>query len=149
MVFCSEEKAKEFASNPGSPLRPVYKPVVAKDGSIGLEISGYENTDDEIQSYVESCYIRTIINRAANGELEALNVRKGMYGDFTQMPKNYAEMLQLQIDAKIAFDKLDPDTKKKFNNDVNQFLATAGEQEWIEKLTPAVPDPEEKESVAE
>lgn len=134
MVFCDIEKAERFASNPGDPNRPIYKPVVSKDGSINLEVSGYENTDEMIASYEESCDIHTLIDRFNAGDLTALNKRQGMYGDFTNMPKNMAEMLQLQIDARIAFDSLDKETKKKFDNDINKFLATAGEDEWSEKL---------------
>lgn len=134
MVFCDEKKAAEFATCPGSPLHAIYRPVVGKDGTIELEISGYENTDEKIASYEESCDVHTLIKRFHDGDLTALNKRQGMYGDFTNMPKNMAEMLQLQIDAKIAFNSLDVETKKKFDNDLNKFLATAGSEEWAEKL---------------
>lgn len=150
MVFCDEKKAAEFATCPGSPLHAIYKPVVGKDGTIELEVSGYENTDEKIASFEESCDIHTLIKRFNEGDLTALNKRQGMYGDFTNMPKNMAEMLQLQIDARIAFDSLDVETKKKFDNDLNKFLATAGDEEWAEKLGIVQPEVEEvKEGVAE
>lgn len=150
MVFCDEKKAAEFATCPGSPLHAIYKPVVGKDGIIELEISGYENTDEKIASYEESCDIHTLIKRFNEGDLTALNKRQGMYGDFTNMPKNMAEMLQLQIDAKLAFNSLDVETKKKFDNDVNKFLATAGTEEWTKNLGIVQPTKEEaEEGVAE
>ena len=150
MVFCDVKKAEEFATCSGDPIHAIYRPVVGKDGSIELEVSGYENMDEKIASYEESCDIHTLIKRFNEGDLTALNKRQGMYGDFTDMPKNYAEMLQLQIDAKLAFNNLDVETKKKFDNDVNKFLATAGSEEWAKNLGIVQSNEEEvKEGVAE
>lgn len=123
-----------YYTNPGSPIRDVYSPVVHEDGKITIEVSGKENTDEIIQSFAESCDIRVIVNRFNGGDLTALNQARGMYGDFTEMPKTYAEALQMRIDAKNAFDKLNPDIKKQFNYNVDEFLATAGDEEWYKKL---------------
>ena len=150
MVFCDEKRAAEFATCPGDPMRPIYKPVIDEKGNLSIEVSGYENTDEKIQSYADSCDIHTIINRVNQGDLNALNVRQGMYGDFTHMPKTMAEVLQLQIDARIAFDSLDKETKKKFDNDINKFMAMAGSDQWLENLGAIKPsDDEVKEGVAE
>ena len=150
MVFCDEKKAIEFACNPGSPLHVVYKPSVKKDGEILLEEAGVENTDEMIEAAADSCDIHHVIARYRGGDINALNVRDGMYGDFTEMPKTYAEMLQLQINAKEAFYAMSPDVRRKFDDDVNKFLASAGSDEWIEKLTPVQPDEKDvKEGVAE
>lgn len=123
-----------IVSNPGDSKHPLYKPIVDKDGSIDLEVYGYEDTNEIIQSYAESCDITVILNQAANGDLGGLNAVQGVYGDFTGMPKTYAEMLQLQLDAKKAFDGLSTDIKNRFDNDVNKFLASAGEEDWMKKL---------------
>ena len=132
--ICSEEKAVKFASNPGDPIHIIYAPKANKDGTIDLVPSGKENTDEFIQAQTESTDIRTLIARMAAGDMDALNVHKGMFGDFTDMPKTYAELLQMQIDAKRSFEKMPADIKEKFGNDVNQYLATAGEKDWFDKL---------------
>ena len=77
---------------------------------------------------------KLIIRKYLDGDESVLNQKALAFGDTTQFPKTYAEMLQLQIDAKIAFDKLSPETKNKFNNDSNQFFAQAGTDEFYEKL---------------
>lgn len=128
------KKCKEIYSEAGSPIKIVYSPVVDEKGVITLVESGKVNTDEEIQSYAESCDLSIIINRYINGDINALNQRQGMYGDFTNLPKTYAEFLQKQIDAQNTFDKLPNDVKKKFDNDVNQFLASAGSEDWLDKL---------------
>ena len=125
---------KRWFTNAGSPFHKIYKPIVDKFGVIDLKESGVENTDDMIQSHAASCDIQVILNRAANGDLSGLNARTGFYADVTEMPKTYAEFLQMQIDATNMFNGLPIEIKTKFNNDPNQFLAQSGNDEWFEKL---------------
>lgn len=132
----------------GDPIHKLYKPQVQKDGTIVLVNDGVENTDEIIQSYAESVDIDVVIARYMNGDLEALNRRVGQYGDFTGMPKTYAEMLQKQIDARNIFKSLRPDIREKFNNDENQFFAQSGTKEWFEKMNVNF-DVETKESKVE
>lgn len=123
-----------ISTNPGSPIHIIYKPVVDAKGNIDLVESGKENTDEIINSFKDSCDISVILANAANGDLSGLQKVRGNFGDFTNMPKTYAEYLQLQIDSKIAFDSLPPEVKKEFNNDANQFLMDAGTENWLKKL---------------
>ena len=136
-----------FVSNPGSPIKETFKPIVNKDGSITLIHEGYINTDEEIMSHEMEVNIDVIIARYMNGDLDALNKHVGMYGDFTNMPKTYAEVLQLQIDSKRAYDSLPAELKEKFNNDPNEFFAQSGSEEWYEKLKSVLPAEEIKEEV--
>lgn len=132
-----------IVSNPGNPIKPVYKPIVNKDGTITLVQEGFVNTDEEIQSYEDSVDIDVIVARYMNGDLEALNKHVGQYGDFTEMPKTYAEVLQMQIDAKNTFMRLPVEIRQKFDNDPNQFFAQSGTEEWYSKLEPLMPKKEE------
>lgn len=129
-----------IVSNPGSPFHIIYKPKVDANGNIDLVESGVENTNDIINSYAESTDIRTILARVGNGDLTALNQRNGIFGDFTGMPRTYAEALQLHIDANRLFASLPADVRQKFDNDENKFFAAAGTNEWAEKLDPILPD---------
>lgn len=134
----------DICSCSGDPIHIVFSPKVNDDGSIDLVESGKENIQDEIQSYLESCDINVIIQRVLNGETELLQQRKAMYGDFTTMPKTYAEMLQLQIDTNRLFESLPIDVKKQFDNDVNKFFASAGSKEWLEKCGYTIPEDTKK-----
>lgn len=124
----------DIFTNHGDPIHIIYSPIVNSDGSIELVESGKENTDDIIQSYLPNCEMSQVIDRINNGEIGLLNQRQGMYGDFTDMPKTYAEMLQLQIDSQIMFDRLPVEIKQKFDNDANKFFVQSGSKEWYEKL---------------
>ena len=118
----------------GSEIRVIYEPKVNDDGSIDLIKVGEENIQDYIQSHADSCDLRIIIKRYLNGDESVLNQRALAFGDTTKYPKTYAEMLQLQMDATLAFNELPVELKDKFNNDPNQFFAQAGTDEFYEKL---------------
>lgn len=122
-----------IVSNPGNPIHIIYAPEVQDDGTIKLVESGKENTDEYIDSFREECDISTIIKKYQNGDISVLKQREGMFGDFTNLPKTYAEMLQLRIDSERAFNSLPLEVKQKFNNDEMQFFASAGSNEWLEK----------------
>lgn len=127
-------------SNPGSPVRQLYAPKVASNGSIELVEAGIEDSEAYINSFKDSTDIRVILARVAAGETELLNQRKGVFGDFTSMPSSYAEFLQLQIDSNRLFNSLPTEVRQQFGNDPNQFFAQAGTDEWMQKLNPILPD---------
>ena len=137
-------------SNAGDPIHIIYSPVVDQFGNIDLVASGKENTDDIINSYAQYCDINYILEAVANGDLSGLNKVRGMYGDFTEMPKTYAEFLQLQIDSNKMFEKLPPEVKKKFDNDPNKFMCDAGSEDWLSKIGIVEQKQEEKgDSIAD
>lgn len=129
-----------FVSDPGDPIQIVYSPTVNEDGTIDLVETGKIDLDAQIQSYKESTDIRTILARCAEGDMSGLNVRTPLYGDFTKMPKTYAEALQLKIDADNLFYSLPPEIRQKFDNDTNKFFAQSGTQEWYENIEGVLPE---------
>lgn len=129
-----------IVSDPGSPIQPVYAPHVLDNGEIELVQTGVKNTDEEIQSYKDSTDIRMILARCEAGDYSGLNVKNPLYGDFTEMPKSYAELLQLQIDSRNLFDSLPADVRFEFDNDPNKFFAASGTKEWYQKLEKVLPD---------
>lgn len=131
---------RKIFSCKGDPKHPIYKPIVTKEGVMDLEVAGFEDTDAIINSFAESTDIRVILQRVSQGETELLNQRNAIFGDFTGMPKTYAEMLQLHIDSNRLFESLPVDVKEKFNFDPNQFFAQAGNAEWFEKVETVMPD---------
>lgn len=123
-----------LVSNSGSPFKTIYSPKVDEEGRIELVEAGVENFQEYIDSFRDSCDIQLIIKRVEQGDLTVLNKAVGFYGDVTKLPKTYAELLQLQIDSKKAFDSLPIEVKHKFDDDANVFFATSGTEEWMKKL---------------
>lgn len=136
----------KFKSCAGSKFKTLFSPVVGKDGTIDLVESGKINIAEQINSYRDQTDISVILARVNAGDTSVLNQVQGVFGDFTSMPRTYAEFLQLQIDAHNMFDKLTPDERSRFGNDFNQFFAQAGSPEWLEKFGVSVSASEEKES---
>lgn len=131
----------------GSPVKTLYSPIVNDDGTIDLVESGKENLQEYIDSFADECDINVIVQRFASGEVGVLNQREGTYGDFTKMPKTFAEMLQLQIDSKKYFDGLPVEIKQMFNNDCNQFFAQTGTKEWFDIMSSMYPNEEKVEDI--
>lgn len=130
LKYRSAERSKEFASPAGSPEKITYHGRVETDGTITLVKDGIINIQQQIDSYEPSTDIYNIIN---NLGMDALRPDVGNYFDATDIPKNYAEMLQLFIDGERAFDRLPVEVKQKFDNDFNKWFATAGSEEWLLK----------------
>lgn len=116
---------ERIISNPGTPVKPVYAPIVNDLGITEVVIVGEENLQDEIESYVEATDINNIVARYTAGDDSALNAVHGTYGDFTNLPSTYAESLNIMINAKRDFESLPVSVKQQFDNNYMKFLSEA------------------------
>lgn len=123
----------DFVSCPGDLFEIQYASKVLNDGTIVLEGSGKIDIKQMINSQREMTDMAYIMNAIENGDDSMVN-NNYFYADMTQFPKTYAEVLQLQIDAENQFYDLPVSVRQKFDNDFNQYFATAGTDEWFEKL---------------
>lgn len=112
----------------------IYEPYYDDRGVLEIRPSGKVNTYLEIQSHADSVDINVILARYKNGETDVLNKVQGFFGDFSNMPKTYAEMLNLVLSGQRFFDSLSTDIKEKFNHSFEQFLAQYGSPEFEKKL---------------
>lgn len=126
-------------SETGSPTKEAYAPVIKDDGSFELEVVGKINVYDEIQSHADSCDINIILERYARGDVTALSRRQGLFADLSEMPRTYAEMLNVVIKAQAEFEALPANVKEKFDNDVNKFISRMDDVEFMRSV---FPDPE-------
>lgn len=121
-----------FCSNPGDRFYVEKHGEVQQNGIIKL----IPDKEIDLQEKYNAEYPATTIeNILANSSPQENFADDGLHGlDVTQFPKTFAEFLQLQIDRKREFDCLPVGVKQKFNNDVSQYMATAGSVEWFDKL---------------
>lgn len=124
--------AKRFFCCSGTRKRKIYEPFFTEEGARQLRVVGEDDIFDFIQSFRDSCDMQTILKRFQLGDTSALNCNRGVYGNFVNTPSTLAEFLNAQIKAKQIFDKLSPDVKLSFNNDVNQFFVKMGTPEFNE-----------------
>lgn len=125
---------RHFYSGHGDPVKVLYSPEFDKQGVMTLKESGRENLYDYIQSHRDSVDIHKILQRFEEGDVAALSKVQGQFGDFSQFPKTYAEMLNQVIEGENAFNNLPLDIREKFGHSFQQWLATAGSAEWSEKM---------------
>lgn len=134
ITFRNHYSRQRIFSNSGSRIHTLYSAHYDDNGSVVLEESGKENIYDIIQSFKDSCDINILLRRYQNGEVEALSKVQGAYGDFTDMPKTYAELLNRLNDGKVLFESLPVDVRSKFGHNFSEFMSQFGSSEWFEKV---------------
>lgn len=138
-------------SNIGSRYREIREPVL-EDGRRVVKVVGKEDLQDYINSFADACDVELLVRKAVNGDDTALNQRQGMYGDFSDFPKTYAEVLQRVIDAENLFQKLPPDVRARFENSTYKFISEMDEPDWALRAglaAESAADPDEKVEVKE
>lgn len=123
-----------FHAPAGTPIQVIYEPYYTDDGVLEIRPSGKVNSYLEIQSHADSVDINVLLARYKNGETDVLNRVQGFFGDVSDMPKTYAEMLNLIISGERFFGSLSPEIREKFNNSFGQFISQYGTKEFEKKL---------------
>lgn len=120
------------ANETGTEYDPTYH-IERKDGRAQLVKDGQTNRYEKIQSYKEECMIENILAKATV-DPTILNQRKGMYGDFTKMPKTLMEAQNMTLRINAEFMKLPADVRSKFGNSLDNYINSYGSTEWAKNL---------------
>lgn len=143
------ENHGRIKSNHGHRKHKLYGAVYDDHGRIQLEEKGEEDLYAHIQSFADSVDIHVILKRFANGETDVLSKVQGFYGDFTQLPTDYAQMLNTVQAGEDMFNSMPLDVRAKFGHSFNEFMTALCDGSLIEKMgyhvdeppSPAEPDP--------
>lgn len=138
---------KRFFSEVGSRIKDIYSPEFDKKGVMTLKVSGQENLYEFIQSHKDSVDIHKILERFERGDVSALQKFQGMYGDFSEFPKTYAELLNTVIEGEQTFNSLPLEVREKFGHSFHRWLATSGSAEWLSAMGLEEPTPTPNEPV--
>lgn len=133
-MFRTQYDRQRVFSQSGKSEINVYGARYDDDGHLNVTVTGKKDIYPEIQSSALSCDINYLVSRFAAGDATALSKVQGTYGDFTQFPKSYAELLNQVNRGSELFDSLPSDVRAKFDNSLGVFLQSAGSQEWMDKL---------------
>ena len=123
--------SERFYSNVGSPEVTLYVAKVDEDGSIDLVENGKKNLYDEIQSHKDSVDLKLLLQRFNNGETDVLSKVQGTYADLSDMPKTYADMLNLIKKGESDFLSLPVDVRAKFDHSFEKWLVSFGTKDWL------------------
>lgn len=128
-----DEKPKRLPNEPGNIIEPQYRERYDENGNAYLEQVGEINTYEKIQSYKDEVDPMSILARYTAGDTTVM-ANPGWYIDTSKLPANYIEWRNLMNEQKEKFETLPLEIRNKFNNNFDQWAATAGEPEWIEKM---------------
>lgn len=127
------DRINKFVTAAGQRFKKEYVGELNEDGSIYLRETGVIDTQKMIEADAVGSSVPEIIARALAGDVSVVR-NDGFYGDITQMPSTYAEILNTVNAAHRAFDELDVDIKSKFAFNFEQWFATMNTEEWYGKM---------------
>ena len=106
----------------GSPVHKILEPRF--DGAnTTLVVTGEENIQARMEAEAPSTDINYMLHRLSLGDQSVLSSKRPMYGDFTGLPSDPIEALNLVHQSEYAFAQLSAEDKAKFNNDWRRWFA--------------------------
>lgn len=128
-----DEKPESKPNCSGSRYEPQYKERYDDKGIPYLEKVGEVDIYEKIQSYKDECDVMAILSRYAAGDTSVM-ARPGYYIDTTKLPATYTEYLNMMAEQREKFNQLPLSVREKFGMSFEQWAATAGETEWLDKM---------------
>jgi hypothetical protein len=148
--FSRVPDASTFCSPPGSRTKIQYEGRFnGKHGT--LVATGTIDTQDIINAYAPLTDINYMLHRLSVGDRSVLSVRAPMYGDFSGLPSNPVDAINMVENARSTFGRLPVEEKQKFNNDYRVWLAglfsgsVSPEHGGHDPAHGAIPDPVKEE----
>lgn len=141
MAYRSASNFRETATakptEAGESVRRTYLWERNDEGEKVLRLDQTIDQQAEIDSYLEETKIENIIRRASIDPNIAARIAPDLGGgiqDFTEMPHTLAELQNIMMRAEQIWDEVPKEIKLKFNNDVDNFVASFGTVEWAKNL---------------
>nr|CAI9750238.1 virion structural protein [Microvirus sp.] len=111
-------------TNPGERNARIFEPIF--DGSTTvLRQTGTKDIQAAMDALAPYCDIRYMLNQLKVGDTSVLSDKPALYGDFTGLPSNPADVINLVTGAQSAFGTLSPSDRAKYNNDWRLWFADA------------------------
>lgn len=117
-------------TNPGEQIEAEYGYEINAKGQKQLVKTGEKNTWEEIQSYLENTKIENVLKRVAVGDMSDFRPQ-GIYQDVSEIPNNLVEARREMQKLENMWAKLPKETKEKYENSVERFIAEAGKESWM------------------
>lgn len=125
-MFRTQFDRERVCANVGSSEKILYRAQVDKYGAVELIEAGKEDIYEFIQSHKDGVDIHVLLQRFQNGDASVFSRVQGTYGDFTQVPKTYADMLNIVIAGEQYFNILPVEERAKYGHSFEKFIASMG-----------------------
>lgn len=130
-MYRTKDKRSVIKANSGSKVHINYSLKMNENGVSELVPTGKTDIVAMINSHAESVDIHNILQRFANGDVDALNQRVGDYFDATSMPSNLAESYRMVENGKEYFNTLPIDVRKEYDFNFGTFLNDIGSEHFM------------------
>lgn len=131
------ETATAKPTEAGESVRRTYLWERNEKGEKVLRLDQTIDQQAEIDSYLEETKLENIIRRASiDPDIAARlmpDTGRGIQ-DYTEAPQTLAELQNIMLRAKQIWEEVPKETKLKFDNDVDNFIASFGTIEWAKNL---------------
>lgn len=119
---------------PGDPIKEQFESFY--DGSsIKLRSVGTIDTQRAIQLEGPYSDLEYMLHKLKLGDTSVLTQKPSFFGDFSQLPKNPVDVINIVTSAKEAFEALPLEKKRDFNNDWKAWLANS--MDWVDDASSA------------
>ena len=115
-------KISDFITNAGNRTHIRYEARFDGKG-VKLEAVGSEDIQMSIDSFAPYTDLNYMLHRLSVGDTSVLSGRQAIYGDFSALPQNPVDMINVLNSAEQSFSQLPADEKAAFNNDYRVWLA--------------------------
>lgn len=110
-----------------------YEYKLNEKGQKQLVPAGKTNTLEYIQQFKDEVSIDNILARVAVGDMSVFRP-DGIYQDTTQIPNNLNDARKVMLELENYWKTLPQETRSKFGNSLETFIAEAGQAAWLENL---------------
>lgn len=118
----------------GDRLKKLYRPQLDDNGHLELVEDGTDDLYAYIQSHRDSVDLHKILERYTAGDVNALNRAQANFGDFTELPTNYAEMLNAVISGEQYFSALPVEVRARFGHSFSNWMSSMDKPDFAEKM---------------
>lgn len=111
-----------FPSEAGTPLVKLFEPRFDGRTTCLVQV-GTKNIQKEMDALAKYCDINYMLSQLSNGDKSCLSSAQPLYGDFSELPDNPADVLNLVNGAQSAFGQLPASVRASYNNDWRVWFA--------------------------
>lgn len=115
---------REYITPCGSPIHNIHERVFDGDRTY-LKVVGKENIQDIISSYAPYCDLEYMLHRLSIGDYSPLSRKLPLYGDFSGMPDNLTDAINIARSVESRFTTLDKETRAKYGNDWRKWIVSS------------------------
>lgn len=118
----SVRPVSDFVTSPGCCTHVIYEPRF--DGrQLTVKAVGSEDIQERIESYAPYTDLNYMLQRLSVGDTAVCAKSPPMYGDFSGLPDNPVDAINLIHNAEANFSLLSSDEKAVYNNGFRRWLA--------------------------